>query len=314
MLFASILFYLCTCKLQVNIRDFLFLSIMILVTGATGGLGHQTIDFLLTTTPPSEIVAMVRDISKATDLIKRGVDVRQADYLDYPSLVEAFRGVDKVLLVSAVAFTDRVRQHQNVIDAAKETGVKHIFYTSIQRSTDFVMPQVTESDLATEAYLKASGLVYTILKNGYYFEGLGYLIGNQVPDAQILFPAGEGKIAFVSRTELAAATAALLTNEGHENQEYTLSGSEAYSFHDIARELSTLAGRDITYETTEVASYVARQVAAGLPEVVASFLAQWGQAAKHGMLAGTHHTVEHLLGRKPTSLREFLKTTYFPGT
>ncbi|WP_080053959.1 SDR family oxidoreductase [Spirosoma aerolatum] len=286
---------------------------MILVTGATGGLGHQTIDFLLTTTPAAKIAALVRDVNKATDLVKQGVDVRQADYIDYSALVKAFQGVEKVLLVSAVAFTDRVRQHRNVIDAAVQAGVKHLFYTSIQRSTDFVMPEVTESDLATEAYLKASGLVYTILKNGYYFEGLGYLIGSEVPDSEIRFPAGEGKIAFVKRTELAATTASLLTSEGHENQEYILSGSAAYSFHDIAREFSALAGRPIAYKSIDEAHYIAQKVAAGFPEVVANFLAQWGAAAKEGMLAGTSDTVERLLGRQPTSLREYLQTTYFSG-
>jgi len=284
---------------------------MILVTGATGGLGHETIDFLLETTPAAEIAALVRDVSKATNLVQRGVDVRQGDYLDYPSLVHAFRGVEKVLLVSAVAFTDRVHQHRNVIDAAKQAGVKHLFYTSIQRSSDFVLPEVTESDLATEAYLKASGLVYTILHNGYYLEGLGYLIGNEVPEAEIRFPAGEGKIAFVTRTDLAAATAALLISEGHENQEYTLTGSEAYSFHDIAREFSTLAGRPITYNSSEPEPYIAQKVAAGFPRVVATFFAQWGAATQHGMLSGIHSTVERLLGRKPTSLREYLKKIYF---
>jgi NAD(P)H dehydrogenase (quinone) len=286
---------------------------MLLVTGATGGLGHETIDCLLTTTPATEIAALVRDVNKATDLVQRGVDMRQADYFDYPALVQAFRGVEKVLLVSAVAFTDRVSQHRNVIDAAKEAGVKHLFYTSIQRSSDFVLEEVTESDLATEAYLKASGLVYTILKNGYYFEGLGYLIGTEVPATEIRVPAGEGKIAFVKRTELAAATAALLTSEGHDNQEYTLTGNAAYSFHDIARELSDLAGRPITYYSSELAPYIAQQVAAGFPEPVANFFAQWGAAAQHGMLAGTDNTVARLLGHQPTSLREYLKTTYFPG-
>jgi NAD(P)H dehydrogenase (quinone) len=286
---------------------------MILVTGATGGLGHETIDALLTTTPATDIAALVRDVSKATDLAQRGVDVRQADYFDHPALVQAFQGIEKVLLVSSVAFTDRVSQHRNVIDAAKEAGVKHLFYTSIQRSSDFVMPEVTESDLATEAYLKASGLTYTILKNGYYFEGLGYLIGTEVPESEIRVPAGEGKIAFVKRTELAAATAALLTSEGHDNQEYTLTGSEAYSFHDVARELSALAGRPITYHNSEVAPYVAQKVAAGFPDFVATFFAQWGAAAEHGMLAGTDDTVERLLGRQPMSLREYLKAAYFPG-
>jgi NAD(P)H dehydrogenase (quinone) len=287
---------------------------MILVTGATGGLGHETIDALLTATPATEIAALVRDVRKATDLAQRGVDVRQADYFDYPALVQAFQGVEKVLLVSAVAFTDRVSQHRNVIDAAKEARVKHLFYTSIQRSSDFVMPQVTESDLATEAYLKASGLAYTILHNGYYFEGIGYLIGIEVPQSEIRVPAGEGKIAFVKRTELAATTAALLTSEGHENQSYTLTGSEAYSFHDVARELSALAGRPITYQSSEPAPFIAQKVAAGFPDFVATFFAQWGDAAEHGMLAGTDDTVERLLGHKPMSLREYLKATYFPGT
>jgi NAD(P)H dehydrogenase (quinone) len=90
-------------------------------------------------------------------------------------------------LVSSIAFTDRVSQHRNVIDAAREARVKHLFYTSIQRNTHFVLQEVTESDPATEAYLKASGLVYTILKNDYYFEDLGYLIGNEVPDAEIRY-------------------------------------------------------------------------------------------------------------------------------
>ena len=287
---------------------------MILVTGATGGLGHETIDALLKTTPAAEIAALVRDAAKATDLVQRGIDVRQADYFDYPALALALRGVDKVLLVSAVAFTDRFSQHRNVIDAAKAAGVKHLFYTSIQRSSNFVMPQVTESDLATEAYLKASGLTYTILHNGYYFEGLGYLIGSEVPDAEIRLPAGEGKIAFIKRTELAAATAALLTSEGHDNQAYTLTGSTAYSFHDVARELAALAGRPIAYHSSEPAPYIAQKVAIGFPEVVATFFAQWAEAAQHGMLAGTPDTVERLLGHKPTSLREYLKAAYFPGS
>jgi NAD(P)H dehydrogenase (quinone) len=72
------------------------------------------------------------------------------------------------------------------------------------------MPEVMESDLATEAYLKSSGLVYTILKSGYYFEGLEYLIGSEVPATEIRFPAGKGKVAFVKRTELAAAMAPCL--------------------------------------------------------------------------------------------------------
>jgi NAD(P)H dehydrogenase (quinone) len=304
--------YTSLCRYSFSLAIFTLHPTMILVTGATGGLGRETINCLLKTTPAAEFAALVRDASKATDLAQQGIDVRQADYFDYAALVRAFQGVEKVLLVSAVAFTDRARQHRNVIDAAKEAGVKHLFYTSIQRSSDFVLTEVTESDLATEAYLRASGLVYTILRNGYYFEGLAYLIGREVPASEIHFPAGEGRIALVTRTDLAAATAALLTSEGHDNQTYTLTGGQAYSFHDIARELAELAGRPIAYHSSEPAPYIAQQVAAGFPEPVANFFAQWGAATRHGMLAGTTDTVARLLGHQPTSLREYLRATYFP--
>jgi len=125
---------------------------------------------------------------------------------------------------------------------------------------------------------------------------------------------GEGKVAFVTRTDLAAATAALFASEDPGKQEYNLGGSVAYSFHGIAQEFSALAGRPITDQSSELAPYIAQQVAAGFPEPVANFFAQWGAATRHGMLAKPDDTVERLLGHQPTSLREYLKTRDFPGS
>lgn len=284
---------------------------MILVTGATGGLGRDTIDALLQTTPATEIAALARDVTKAADLAAQGVDVRAGDYFDYPALVRAFQGIDTVLLVSTVIFTDRISQHTNVINAAKEAGVKHLFYTSMQRDTDYVMPEVTASDLATEAHLKASGLGYTILRNGYYFDALPFVLGAQVPGTELVYPAGAGQVAFVTRADLAAATAALLTSTGHDQQEYTLNGGVAYSFNDIAQAFAELAGRPIGYAGNEPERYVAQQLAAGYPAPVARFLAEWAPAIADGLFAKPDNTMKRLLGRQPTSLQEFLKTTYF---
>lgn len=286
---------------------------MILVTGATGRLGRLVITALLQHQPASEIVALVRDVDKAADLAAQGVHVRQAHYHHYDALVTAFAGVDKILLVSAVAFTDRTAQHDNVIRAAVAAGVGHLFYTSIQRDSDFVMPEVTVSDLETEAFLKGSGLAYTILRMTYYAEGLRGLLGPHVLQIGVAVPAGAGKVAFATLADLGEATAATLLGQGHANQEYTLTGPQAYSFLDVAELLAELAGRPIAYTDVTPEAYVAQRVAEGLPAHVATFFAQWATAMKQGMLAIPDPSLERLLNRPATSLRTFLSTTYFAG-
>jgi NAD(P)H dehydrogenase (quinone) len=174
----------------------------------------------------------------------------------------------------------------------------------MQRSTGYVMPEVTASDLATEAHLKASGLAYTILRNNYYFNALPFVLGAQIPTTELLFPAGEGRVAFITRAELAAATAALLTSDGHDQQEYTLNGGTAYSFGDITQAFSELARRPIAYVGNAPECYVAQQLAAGYPEPYARFFAAWGPAIADGLFASPYGTVERLPSRRPT---------YFPA-
>jgi NAD(P)H dehydrogenase (quinone) len=115
-----------------------------LVTGATGELGSQVVEFLLQRIPANNIVALARDPKKLQILEEKGVEIREGDYFDPRSLEEAFRGVEKLLLVSARAFTDAVTQHSNVIEAAKRTGVRHVIYTAIQRPCTRIVKLTSE--------------------------------------------------------------------------------------------------------------------------------------------------------------------------
>jgi NAD(P)H dehydrogenase (quinone) len=105
----------------------------ILVTGASGGLGRQVMEFLLDRVPAGLVAALTRNPGSLADLAGRGVSVRVGDYFDPASLEQAFQGVQKLLLVSAMAFTDAKTAHRNVISAAKIAGVRHVHYTAIQR-------------------------------------------------------------------------------------------------------------------------------------------------------------------------------------
>lgn len=284
----------------------------ILITGASGELGRETLQALLETTEPSHLVAMVRDPQKASSLADQGIEIRQGDYFDSSSLTTAFAGVEKVLLVSAVAFTDRLTQHLNVIEAAKHAGVKHLVYTSIQRKpgSTHVIPMVTESDLATEYALAQSGLGYTVVRNGLYQEVLPYMLGSDWADAGIQMTTGNGKAAIVSRRDLAQANAVILTRPGHVNKTYTLGASEAISFKEMASALAAVTGREVPYHVVSKEDFTSRLIAAGFPPAVSDFLHEWVLAVNQGEFAEITGDLEQLIGRKPASCLDFIDMHY----
>lgn len=286
---------------------------MILVTGATGGLGKATIDALLKIVPASEITGLARDLSKATDLLKTGIQVKEGNYLDYASLVQAFEDVNKLILISAPTFTDRTSQQINVIKAAVQAGVKHVIYTGIQRkeNSKWIIPMVTESDMATEKALEESGLFYTIVRNNIYADVLPFFLGDLTAISQVSFPSGNGKVSFVARTEFGEALANLVTQENHNNKIYTLTNAESLTFAEIAEIISGLSGTPVDFEDISREDYVNLRVEAGIPRLAAEFAADWAGAIQEGEFGEVKSDLEHLLGRKPIALKDFLQATFF---
>ncbi|EGG33998.1 SDR family oxidoreductase [Paenibacillus sp. HGF5] len=282
----------------------------ILITGATGNLGSRTLNLLLKKVPANQVAVLVRDpqSEKIERFVKEGVEAHQGDYFDYNSLLRAFNGVDKVMLISAQAFTDRNTQHFNVIAAAKQAGVKQVIYTSIIRkeNSNLILPEVTMSDLFAEQTLRASGLDYTILRNPPYLETLHMYFGDALK-AGVRVPEGSGKVAAASLDDLAAANVAVLTQHGHENKTYTLSGSEGSSFADIAEALSEISEMNIPYESVSEKEYIDSMVANGLPVFMTDFLLGWVRGVNTGEFSETSGDLERLIGRKPMTYKEFFK-------
>ena len=280
----------------------------ILVTGATGHIGTLTLKSLLDRkVPASELVALVRDPEKAKDLKNLGIELRVGDYMDKPSLDRAFIGVEKVMLVSSQAFTDRKQAHANVIDAAKQSGVKHIVYMPINRNanSDFSMKEVTEEDKFTEDKIKQSGLRYTFLKHPPFIDTLTGFFGPNFLETGIRLPGGNGKIAAATRENLAEAHAAVLTQAGHENRTYTLSGPEALSFTEIAALLSRVYSRDVPLIPVSKEEYIASLQRNDLPDFVANFLFGWVDGMKSGEWAEVTGDLEKLIGHKPTTMADY---------
>ncbi|MBE9601587.1 SDR family oxidoreductase [Pedobacter sp. MC2016-24] len=285
---------------------------MILVTGASGHLGKATIDSLLKKVPAKQVVALVRDKNKADNLKAKGVQVRVGDYTDPSSIISALEGIEDLLLVSSSSL-DRLQDHKNVIDAAKEKGLKHIYYTSGAVSnygTTPLMP-LAASHGDTEAYIKSSGLTYTIFQNSMYAETIPMYVGEKAVDTGIYFPAEDGKAAFALRTDMAEAIANAITSDGHENKTYVITGSKAYSFADVAEVLSELAGKQVTYISPEPADYEATLKKYNVPEDGIFILSLFAETFRHHDLEQIDPAMENLLGRKPTDLRTYLKSAYF---
>ena len=291
---------------------------MILVTGATGQYGAKAIEHLLRKgVEAPQIAALVRDTAKSQHLQDQGIELRMGDYTDVNSLIRAFQGVEKLLLVSSNArgaVENRTAQHLNVIKAAQVARVQHVVYTSFVTkpgAEESAIADFLASHAQTEQALQDSGLAYTILQNGIYLEMIPLFAGAQVTEtATILFPAQAGSASWVLRAELAEAAAHVLTTAGHENKRYALTNTAATSFPDIARLLSESLGKPIRYQSPPVEEFQATLRQGGVPELYVGMLTTWAGAVAQGMLDVEDATLASFLGRQPTTTAQFLAQVY----
>jgi len=276
----------------------------IAITGATGQLGRLAVAKLKEKTATENLVALVRNPSKAEDL---GIEARVFDYSKPETLVDSLQGIDTLFLISGSEIGQREIQHKNVINAAKQAGVKRIVYTSILNASTSEMALAPEH-VATEKALAESGLRYTILRNGWYTENYARSIPGSIQAGGFIGSAGEGKISSATREDYAEAAAVVLTTEGHENKIYELAGDDAYTLSDLAAEISKQTGKDIPYNNLSEADFTAALVGIGLPEPFAQVLADSDAKASKGALYSDDKTLSKLIGRPTTPLAEVVKT------
>lgn len=286
---------------------------MILITGATGNLGSSIIENLLNQIPAKNISALCRDQEKAKLLAEKGITLHIGDYNDKPSLVKAFKNVDKLLLISSSG-NNPLQEHKNVIDTAKEVGVKHIYYTSgaLNRNVrESKLGCLADSYFITEDYIKESGLIYTIFQNGLYAETIPYFIGENALQIGIYFPAGAGKASFAKRDEMAEAIANVLASDGHDDKTYVTSALPSYSFIEIAQILSNLTSKQVQYDSPTPTAYEEKLKSYGLSDEDIWYSSLLAAIIKnHEYYVDNGSDLENLLGRKPTDLKTYLKDTY----
>ncbi|NEM96392.1 SDR family oxidoreductase [Pontibacter burrus] len=270
------------------------------ITGATGQLGRLVISKLKERTSEANIVALARSQQKGADL---GVTVREADYTKPETLNRALEGINILLLISSSEVGQRAAQHKNVIEAAKEAGVEWIVYTSLLHADTSSLSLAAEHR-ETEAMLRASGIQFTFLRNGWYTENYTGSIQGALAGGAFIGSAGDGKISSAARADYADAAVAVLTGEGHRGKVYELAGDEAYTLNDLAAEISRQTGKDIPYKNLPEADYAAALAGFGLPEGLAQAIAGWDISASKGDLYDDSRQLSTLIGHPTTPMKE----------
>jgi NAD(P)H dehydrogenase (quinone) len=272
---------------------------MILVTGASGKLGHLVIQELLKSVPARNVVAGARNLEKVEDLRALGVDVRRVDYEDPRTLDAALSGIDKLLLISSSEVGKRAAQHQAVVTAAKQAGVRLLAYTSILNADSTKMALAAEHK-ATEEEIRASGLPFVFLRHGWYAENYTEQLAGMLERGVLLGSAGDGRVAPATRADFAAADAAVLTTPGHEGKVYELAGDTGATLAELAAEVSRVAGKPVVYQDLPADQYVGVLTGVGVPAAFAEVLADCDLGLLRGALNDSTGDRRRLIGRPTT--------------
>ncbi len=269
------------------------------VTGASGQLGRLVVSALVARVGAAAVAAIVRDPAKAAGLFPAGVTIRSGDYDKPQELAAAFAGVERLLLISSNAVGMRIPQHRNAIAAAKQAGVSRIAYTSVLRADSSAMA-LAEDHRQTEVAIAESGLPHSLLRNGWYTENYTASIPPALAHGALIGSARDGRIASAARADYAEAAAVALIGDQAPRVVHELAGDASYSLAEFAAELSRQTGKTVPYVDMPEADYRGALLGAGLPEGLASLLADSDAAAAKGALNDESRALSRLIGRPTT--------------
>lgn len=288
----------------------------IIVTGASGQFGSAAARLLLEKVPAEDLILLSRTPETLAEFQETGAHIRRADFDDPESLLSAMEGGEKMLLISTTRVGSRVSQHRNAAEAGVARGVKHIVYTSIMGGGNPVHPSVEQHDHhATEQLIEKTGAAWTHLRNSQYSEAVATamaipaLEAGSKPDN-----CGDGKIAFVSRDDCVATAVGVLTQDGHTNKGYDVTGPELLSVPEAMAMVSEMSGKPINLAQVDdegmYAYFDSLGVARTAADIKPDSLIPWasegmvtfGQAIREGYFDVLTDVVERITGRKPRTL------------
>jgi len=277
-----------------------------LVTGATGKLGSKIVDVLLKSVPASELAVSVRNPEKAEALKAKGVDVRHGDFDKPETLDEAFKGVERLLIISADGDNDtRIRQHANAVEAAERAGVSFIAYTSLADATES-QNLMAPPHVETEGAIERTGIPHAFLRNNWYLENELGSIQSVLAGAPWVTAARDGKVGWALQEDYAEAIANVLMADDFEQDIFELSGP-LHTQAELVEALSEVLGREVALQEVSNDAYAGVMRGAGVPEGAIPIVVGIQDSIRNGSLEVESNDFELVLGRPVTPLKEALQ-------
>ena len=283
----------------------------LLVTGASGQLGRRVLQLLANDpqNPPRKIIALTRTPEKLADLAARGVEVRAGDFDRPDGLQAAFRGADRILIISTDALDRpgrRLEQHLGAVRAAKAVGASHVIYTSLTHPDPDSPITLAPDHWGTEQAIREAFDSYTVLRNNLYTDHLLMALPHAVKTGKLVNAYGDGAVGYVTREDCARAAAAALASPFDGKAVLDITGPSTVTQAELARLCSELSGAPVEYVAVGARSAIENAIAAGFPAPIAELLISFEVAGGLGQLAIASSAVLELSGQAPTSVREFL--------
>jgi NAD(P)H dehydrogenase (quinone) len=292
----------------------------IAMTGASGRYGRLATKKLIAQGRARDLILITRTPAKLAACAQAGCEVRYGDFDRPESLPAALRGADKLMLISGTRVGARVRQHRAAIDAAVAADVRHIIYTSFVNVEPANPAIVTIDHRETEILIRASGLAFTFLRDAHYADAMILNAGpGFIASGVWLTSTQGGREAMVWREDCVDCAVAVLTQDGHENRTYPVTGPNRESFAEVAAMLAELTGRPIRLVETDDAGMYAHFDALGIPrepvddQTVAGIpwnsddMVSFERAIREGFLDVCTDDLRRLTGRPARSVRELIQ-------
>ncbi|GAM64036.1 hypothetical protein JCM19232_3312 [Vibrio ishigakensis] len=274
----------------------------ILVLGATGNTGTAVIEQLKQT--DAKFGAMVRSASAAEKLGLTQNQVRVGNFDDKASMVEAMKGIKRIY-VAMPAHPDNRLWIENVLEAVKEAGVEHMVKLSGMGAKKDAGSAIIRTHAETDELVEASGVTYTIVQPNSFFQNLYGSLETINGMGQFFLPLADAKQSVVDIRDVAAVITAALTQDGHENQTYLLSGPNSLTFAEQAEIISKASGKKVEYVAVSQQQAAEAMKGAGMGEWLADNLAEIMAWFGEGHYAYTTDTVEKVTGKKPRTFADF---------
>jgi uncharacterized protein YbjT (DUF2867 family) len=297
----------------------------ILVTGATGTVGSEVVKHLVSSKAggggegkgeknvivKAAVRSAANDNSNNTFQNLKEVQTVQLDYNKPDTLGAAFRGIDKLFLLTPFQ-SNMVDLTSNLVMEAKDARVKYIVKQSVMGAD--AEPGITPGRLHRQAekIIEESGIPFTFLRPNFFMQNFVNFYSHFIKTQGAFYaPAGDAKVSFVDVRDIASVAVHALINDSqqqqHKQKAYDITGGEALSYGEAAEILSNEVGKKINYVNISDEDARKGMKDMGMDEWTITSMIELFEITREGYVSTISPVVEQVTGNKPVTFSQFAK-------